>query len=67
VVRAIRALIVGGLIAEDAVWEAIGVLVDAGLIAEAAVAEAVHRADQTATETQAAIFAVEEVAQRPLA
>ncbi|HET9222711.1 MAG TPA: hypothetical protein VFO07_09415 [Roseiflexaceae bacterium] len=67
VVRAIRALIVGGLIAEDAAWEAIGVLVDARLIAEATVAEAVRRADQTAIETQAAIFAVEEVAQRPLA
>jgi uncharacterized membrane protein len=62
-VQAIRALIVGGLITEAAAKEAIEVLVGAGLIAKATVAEAARRAEQTAIETQAAIIAVEEVAQ----
>jgi uncharacterized membrane protein len=65
-VQAIRALIVAGLIAEAAAKAAIEVLVGAGLIAEATVTEAARRADQTAIETQAAIIAVEEVAQGPL-
>ena len=64
--QAIRALIVGGLIAEAAAQEAIGVLVDAGLIAEAVVTEAARRAEQTAIETQAAIISVEELAQGQL-
>jgi len=64
--QAIRALIVGGLIAEADAKDAIGVLVDAGLIAEAAVTDAARRAEQTAIETQAAIITVEELAQGPL-
>ena len=62
-VQAIRALIVGGLITESAAKEAVEVLVGVGLIAKATVAEAVRRAEQTTIETQAAIIAVEEVAQ----
>jgi uncharacterized membrane protein len=65
-VQAIRALIVGGLIAEAAAKEAIGVLVSAGLIAEAAVTEAARQAEQTALENQAALIAVEEIAQGQL-
>ncbi len=65
-VQAIRALIVGGLITEADAKAAIGVLVDTGLIAKATVNEAAQRAEQTAIETQAAIIAVEEVAQSRL-
>ena len=64
--QAIRALIVGGLIAEATAKEAIQVLVDAGLLAESAVIEAERRAEQTSIETQAAIIAVEEVARGSL-
>ena len=64
--QAIRALIVGGLIAEATAKEAIEVLVDAGLLAESAVIEAARRAEQIAIETQAAIIAVEEVARGSL-
>jgi len=64
--QAIRALIVGGLIAEATAKEAIQVLVDAGLLAESTVIEAERRAEQISIETQAAIIAVEEVARGSL-